>query len=248
MGGQTDRGPRPSGRNSPARAGGTVRLMALAKRGRMGIGRQYTWSTRVTPFRPSDRFRRAVPWPVVRHDGRQGPSMCYVIQKTAPGRGAVDGQKEDEGQGDQERRSEEGHQDGEYQAQDREGCEEAAPAGCQDIPTGARGPQYRRVAGKHGPAPRLVAVSLLDALIPNRITSAAARRSFSPSTASVRPSSRPPRRPRIPRPSKASPTMLRGRRPTVRSQEITVRRGCFSPRSGGRSTRRKGADDDAPIR
>ncbi|TMB46298.1 MAG: hypothetical protein E6J55_02530 [Deltaproteobacteria bacterium] len=93
--------------------------------------------------------------------------MCYVIQKTAPGRGAVDGQKEDEGQGDQERRSEEGHQDGEYQAQDREGCEEAAPAGCEDIATGARGPHYRRVAGKHGPAPRLVAVSLLDALIPN---------------------------------------------------------------------------------
>src|SRR2546425_4039 len=102
--------------------------------------------------------------------------MCYVIQKTAPGRGGVDGQKEDEGQGDQERRSEEGHQDGEYQAQDGEGREEAAQAGCEDIPTGARGPQYRRVAGKHGPAPRLVAVSLLDALIPNRITSAAAPR------------------------------------------------------------------------
>jgi hypothetical protein len=36
--------------------------------------------------------------------------MCYVIQKTARGRGGVDGQKEDEGQGDEERRSEEDHQ------------------------------------------------------------------------------------------------------------------------------------------
>src|SRR5437867_10780336 len=224
MGGQTDRGPRPSGRNSPARAGGTVRLMALAKRGMMGIGRQYTWSTRVTPFRPSDRFRRAVPWPVVRHDGRQGPSMCYVIQKTAPGRGAVDGQKEDEGQGDQERRSEEGHQDGEYQAQDWEGREEAGQPGYEDIPTGARGPQHRRVAGKHGPAPRLVAVSLLDALIPHRITSAAARTLIFSLDGERQAILTPSSKARIPRPSDASPTITN---------------------TGGRPTRRKGADDDA---
>ena len=97
--------------------------------------------------------------------------MCYVMQKAAPGRGGVDGQEEDEAQVDEERRSEEGHQDGECQAPDREGREEAAQAGCEDIPSGARGPQDRRVAGKHGPAPRLVAVSLLE-LIPNRITRA----------------------------------------------------------------------------
>ncbi len=89
--------------------------------------------------------------------------MCYVIQKTARGRGGVDGQKEDEGQGDEERRSEEDHQG--RQAQDRRSREEAAHAGSEGIRCEARGPRGRRIDGSPGPAPRLVAVPLLETLI-----------------------------------------------------------------------------------
>src|SRR5437867_4388141 len=93
-------------------------------------------------------------------------TMCYVIQKTARGRGGVDGQKEDEGQDDEERRSEEGHQGCWCQAQDRRSREEAAPAGSEDIRCEARGPRGRRIDGSPGPPPRLVAVPLLETLIP----------------------------------------------------------------------------------
>src|SRR5262245_47411602 len=62
-----------------------------------------------------------------------------------------DGQEEDEGQ--------EGDPDCECQAQDREGREEAAPAGVADIPRKAR------AAGSHRPPPQLVAVPLLEPLI-----------------------------------------------------------------------------------
>src|SRR5206468_463518 len=106
-----------------------------------------------------------------RHNSRQRSSMCYVIQTTAPGTGGVDGQEEDKGQSDEERRSEEGHQDCQCQPQDREG-RDAGPAGFGDLPSEARGSGTRRVAGKYRPPPRLVAVSLLDALMPNRIARA----------------------------------------------------------------------------
>src|SRR5438552_457194 len=64
----------------------------------------------------------------------------------------------------------------------------------KDIPSEPRGPQDCRVARSRGPPPRLVAVSLLDTLIPNRISVARAPpprvtpniiggRSFSSSTA-----------------------------------------------------------------
>jgi len=88
-----------------------------------------------------------------------------VIQNTARGRGGVDGQKEDEGQGDEERRSEEGRQGCWCQARDRQRRAEAAPAGSEDIPSGARGPRGRRIAGSARPPPRLVAVPLLETLI-----------------------------------------------------------------------------------
>src|SRR3989441_11074758 len=91
--------------------------------------------------------------------------MCYVIRNTARGRGGVDGQKEDEGQGDEEGRSEEDHQGCWCQAQDRRSREEAAHAGSEGIPSDARGPRGRRIDGSPGPAPRLVAVPLLETLI-----------------------------------------------------------------------------------
>src|SRR6266481_1775633 len=91
--------------------------------------------------------------------------MCYVIQNTARGRGGADGQKEDEGQGDEEGRPEEDHQGCWCQAQDGRSGEEAALAGSEGIPSGARGPRGRRIDGSPGPAPRLVAVPLLETLI-----------------------------------------------------------------------------------
>src|SRR5213078_2330319 len=94
--------------------------------------------------------------------GRRGSDVLCVRNT---GTGGVDGQKEDEGQGDEERRSEEGRQGCWCQARDRQRRAEAAPAGSEDIPSGARGPRGRRIAGSPRPPPRLVAVPLLETLI-----------------------------------------------------------------------------------
>src|SRR5207253_1041535 len=119
---------------------------------------------------------------------------------------------------------------------------EAAQAGCEDIPSGDRGPQDRRVAGKHGPAPRLVAVSLLE-LIPNRITRARPHRRtliFSldgEPQAILTPSSKawyPAPEQRVANNAKRQASEESG------GQTSRFAGGRFSPISGGRSTHRKG--------
>jgi hypothetical protein len=86
-------------------------------------------------------------------------------REATPGRGDVDGQEADEGQGDEEGRAEEGHEGGHGQEEDGEGRQKAAQARREDIGCEARGLDHRDIVGSDESAPRLVAVALLDALI-----------------------------------------------------------------------------------